>query len=56
VWSSFYPKLKPPPTDQLDQFLNSVVRAVYNDPTSFVQTLTQVYHHQCTGQPTTPGQ
>jgi len=50
VWQWFYPNLKPPPVDQLDQFLNSIVQAVTGDPTGFVQRLTDAYHHQCTGQ------
>ena len=50
VWQWFYPNLKPPPVDQLDQFLNSIVGAVTGDPTGFVQRLMDVYHHQCTGQ------
>jgi len=47
VWRSFYPNLKPAPTDNLDQFLNAVSSAVTNNPTAFVQKLTDVYHHQC---------
>jgi len=49
VWRSFFPKLKPAPADQLDQFLNNVANAVMTNPTAFVQKLTDVYHHQCTG-------
>ncbi|MBV9121151.1 MAG: hypothetical protein JOZ39_10625 [Chloroflexi bacterium] len=48
VWQWFYPNQKPKPVDQLDQFLNSVSLAVTNNPTAFVQKLTDVYHHQCT--------
>ncbi|MDE3073985.1 MAG: hypothetical protein KGJ86_01030 [Chloroflexota bacterium] len=47
VWLWFYPKLKPPPQDQLDQFLNDVTSAVQSDPSGFLQELEQEYHHQC---------
>jgi hypothetical protein len=47
VWLWFYPKYKPAPTDQLDQFLNSVSQAVTGNPNAFLQKLTDVYHHQC---------
>jgi hypothetical protein len=47
VWLGFYPHMKPAPTDQLDQFLNNVAQAVTTNPSAFLQTLTNVYHHQC---------
>jgi len=49
VWRSFFPNLKPAPTDALDQFLNAVSRNVVDSPTAFAQKLTEVYHHQCAG-------
>lgn len=49
VWKSFFPSLKPTPNDQLDRFLNAVTSAVTNNPTGFIQKLTDVYHHQCAG-------
>jgi hypothetical protein len=47
VWLWMYPRLKPQPLNQLDQFLNSVAQAVTNNPDAFLKTLTNVYHHQC---------
>jgi hypothetical protein len=47
VWLWMYPRLKPAPTDQLDQFLNAVAQNVTANPSAFLQKLTDVYHHQC---------
>ncbi|HUZ77759.1 MAG TPA: hypothetical protein VMV93_09290 [Chloroflexota bacterium] len=49
VWLWFYPGGKAGPADKLDQFLNGIANEVMSDPTGFVQQLTRVYHHQCTG-------
>lgn len=49
VWRTFYPNLKPAPSDKLDSFLNAVSTAVTTNPSGFTQKLTDVYHHQCAG-------
>jgi hypothetical protein len=49
VWRWFYPQLKQQPLDDLDRFLNQVTRFVETNPAGFVQKLTDIYHHQCSG-------